>query len=188
MSVLKMAALVGLAGLAAGPVAAQISLGAGGVYATFKGTDFNETDPGFGFDAQIRFPIGPSASLGLGGQRTSHGLSGVVHNLTVLGIFAEPRVTFATGGSARPYLMARGGYLHDSYAEPGFDTKANGYFVGGGAGLLVRAGPSFDIDLAVFFDSASLGDYTANGTPQPDTGTKGGLLVLRGGILFGLGK
>ncbi|HXI19880.1 MAG TPA: hypothetical protein VNH46_02270 [Gemmatimonadales bacterium] len=186
MIAFRVAALVGLAGVAAGSATAQVSIGAAGLYVAFKGADFTDTDAGFGLDAQVRLPLGRMVSLGLGGQRTSHGLVGGVNSVGVLGLFAEPRVTFTTGGSARPYLMARGAYVHLS--ANGFDAKTNGYSVGGGAGLLVRAGPRVDVDVSVLLGAISLGDYTAAGVSQPGTSAKGGVVVLRGGLLFRLGQ
>jgi hypothetical protein len=188
MQTLRFLALVAIAGAAAGPVTAQVSVGAAGVYASLNGTDFNATDAGFGLDAQVRFPLGATASIGFGGQRTSHGLRGALNNVAVTGVFAEPRLTLQTAASVKAYLLARGGYLHESYSEPGFDAKANGYYVGGGAGLLIAARPRVAVDLSILFGSVSFGEATINGSKVSNSSVNGTAIVLRAGILFGLGK
>ncbi|MGH9894599.1 MAG: hypothetical protein ACREA0_21995 [bacterium] len=188
MRALRALAIVAAAGVVATPAVAQVSIGAAGLYASLNGSDFDGTDAGFGLDAQVRFPIGSSASLGFGGQWTSHGVQGATNNLTVLGVFGEPRFMFTTAGSVKPYLMARGGYVRESFSESGFDASASGYYVGGGGGLVLAAGSSLTVDLAVFLNTVSFGDVTVNGSKVSNSNTSGSALVVRAGIVIGLGK
>ncbi|HXI19881.1 MAG TPA: hypothetical protein VNH46_02275 [Gemmatimonadales bacterium] len=158
------------------------------MYASLSGSDFDGTDAGFGLDGQVRFPLASSFTLGLGGQFTSHGLQGLSDNLKVLGIFAEPRLMFATPGSLKPYLAARGGYLHESVSSGGSSASASGWYAGGGGGLLIAVGPMVSVDLGALFSTASFGDFSVNGTSVANTSTSGTVLSVRGGILVQLGK
>jgi len=192
MRALRVAVLVaGVAGVAvvAPPAVAQVSIGAAGLYASINGSDFDGTDAGFGLDAQVRFPLGTGFSLGIGGQWTTHGIQGTSDNLGVLGVFGEPRYVFTTTSETlKPYLAARGGYLHESFSGGGIDASASGYFVGGGGGLVISVGPTVSVDLAVLWTTVSFGDATVNGSKVSNSNTSGSALAIRGGVLIGLGK
>jgi hypothetical protein len=177
--------LAGVFVAAAQPARAQIGFGVAGLYASLNGSDFDGTDAGIGVDGQVRFSIGGSGSLGIGGQYTRHGIQGISDNLKVLGVFGEPRYYFSVPGSLKPYLAGRAGYLRESISSGGIDASANGYLVGGGAGLLVNAAPLLHLDLTVLFIGVSFGDTTIDGTKVPDSSSHGSALALRIGVLFG---
>lgn len=156
------------------------------LYATLSGDDFDGVDAGLGIDAQVRFRAGPRLTIGIGGQYTMHGVDISDEKFKVMGIFAEPRLTFSMpGASMTPFVGARLGYLRNSFSDTGTDVKASGWLLGGTGGLMFRAGPSMNIVLALMFASATFGDQEINGTTQANTDASGTSLALRAGVSFG---
>lgn len=171
------------------PGAAQASLGISGVYADPNGSDFDGTNAGYGFQGQVRFPLGATLSLGLGGQWTSHGLQGISENASLVGGFAEPRFAFSTKSTQlKPYLTGAVFYLHESISSGGNTASANGFFFGGGAGVLISAGHTTSVDLSAFFGPLSFGDVKVNGSTFSGSSTSGTGLEIRAGLLFNFGK
>lgn len=179
------AILAGVCTVAARPAPAQVGFGVAGLYVSLKGSDFDGTDAGIGVDGQVRFSVAGNGSLGIGGQYTSHGLQGISDNLKVIGVFGEPRYYLGVPGGLKPYLMGRAAYLHESLSSGGIDASANGYLLGGGAGMLLSAGPALHVDLTVLFTGVSFGDATIDGTKVPDSSSHGSAIALRIGVLFG---
>ncbi len=179
------AILAGVCLAGANPARAQVGIGVAGLYTSLNGSDFDGTDAGIGVDGQVRFSVGPSGSLGIGGQYTSHGVQGISVNLKVTGVFGEPRYYFSVPGRVKPYLVGRAGYLHESLSDGGIAYSSNGYLVGGGAGMLVSAGSALNVDLTVLFTGVGYGDGTINGTKISDSSNHGSALTLRIGVLFG---
>lgn len=185
-------AVTGLA-LAAGAATAQVPGPVGGValefaglYATLSGSDFQGINAGFGGDAQVRF--GGRLSLGLGAQYTSHGNDVVPDNSKVIGIFAEPRITFHVPASPiTPYVGARVGWMNSSISSGGTDIKSSGYEAGATGGVMFRAGPMVQIVLAAVFASVHFGDQKVNGASQANSDTSGSSLAIRAGVRIGLG-
>lgn len=170
-------------------LAQKIGLEAAGIYATLSGDDFQGVDAGMGLDAQIRFNVAPRISIGAGVQRTSHGNDVVPENFGVLGIFAEPRLTFSMPASPlTPFIGARVALMKSSIESGGTEVKQSGYLVGGTGGIMFRAGPMVNIVAAVVFGSLSFGDQEVNGTEQPGTDTGGTSLALRAGVNINLGR
>jgi hypothetical protein len=182
--------VVALACVSAGiPAAAQVSLGVAGAYADPNGSDFDGTNAGYGVQGQVRFPLGPSFSLGIGGQWTSHGIQGISENWSVVGAFAEPRYMFSTSSTQlKPYLTGSVFYLHESVSSGSDKVSANGFFFGGGAGVLIHAGKSASVDLSGFFGPINFGDFTFNGSKIGGSSTSGTGLEIRAGLLLDLGK
>jgi hypothetical protein len=181
--------IVVVLGVEARPVVAQVSIGISGVYADPNGSDFDGTNAGYGLQGQIRFPLGSSFSLGLGGQWTSHGIQGISENLSVVGAVAEPRYSFSTSSTQfKPYLTGSVSYVHESLSSGGNSGSANGFFFGGGAGVLIHAGNSVNVDLSGFIGPLNFGDVTVNGTKISGSSTSGTGLEFRAGVLLDLAK
>jgi hypothetical protein len=180
--------LVTLAALSvavARPASGQVSFDVGGLYVSLSGTDFNGVNAGIGVDGQVRFRLLPSAiTLGIGGQYTTHAVDGVDPNFNVWGVFVEPRLGLPAGASPiKPYLAARGAYLHQSITQGANSASADGFLIAGGGGLLVGLG-GINLDIGVLFGLANFGEIQLNGS---GTGVKpnGTAVALRLGLVFG---
>lgn len=187
MRSIRLVALAALSLAVVRPPAAsgQVSFDVGGLYVSLSGTDFNSVNAGMGVDGQVRFRLAPSPiTLGIGGQYTTHSVDGFDPNFNVWGVFVEPRLAFASGASPiKPYLAARGAYLHQSSPQGTGSVTADGFLIGGGGGILVGLG-GINLDVGFLFGLANFGELQFNGT---GTGVKpnGGVVVLRAGLLFG---
>jgi hypothetical protein len=172
-------------GPGARPAAAQVSFGVGGLYATLSGDDFQDTNAGFGLDGQVRFRAGSGFSIGAGAQWTTHSVVGIDPNWSVIGVFGEPRYEFAAGdGTLRPYLWGRGGWIRARIADGPDELTQNGFYVGGGGGLVIAAGGMASLDVGVLLAAVNFGEQQFNGQ---GTGFKpsGSSLALRAGLLVG---
>ena len=170
------------------PVAGQVMLGVGGLYATLSGSDFAGTNAGIGGDGQLRFTLGSAFTLGGGVQHTTHSVGGLSEKFNVIGIFAEPRYLFAAGAAkVHPYVMGRGGWLRHRISSGGNELKATGFFFGGGGGFVVGLAPSVSLDISAILASINFGEQELNGSPNgfKPNGTS---LALRAGILIGGGQ
>lgn len=184
---MRVLGIVLMAGLLASarPAGAQVAFGVGGLYVSLSGTDFRAVNGGIGGDAQVRFRLAPTPiSLGIGGQYTTHSVDNVSPNFNVWGVFLEPRLGLLPGGSpVRPYVAARGAFLHQSSSQGGPSATADGFMVGGGGGVVLGLG-GVNLDVGLLFALAKFGEVKVNGT---GTGFKpdGGVVLLRAGLLLG---
>ena len=184
MRYLRVIAIIGLCLAAVGPVSAQVSFNVAGLYITLAGNDFQSTNAGIGGDAQVRFRLAPSPiTLGIGGQYTTHSVDNVTPNFNVWGVFVEPRYGLPSGASPiKPYLGARGAYLHSSAKQGTSTASADGILIGAGGGLLIGLG-GLNLDIGALFALANFGEVKLNGS---GTGVKpnGTAVALRAGIQF----
>lgn len=186
----QLAVLAGLtvACALAGPVEAQsanpLSVEFAGIYATLSGDDFEGTDAGMGFDAQLRYTTGSQFTVGGGVQRTTHGIDGFDNNLAVLGFFVEPRMNIKMSGTSNlaPFLALRAAYLKESLSEGGSDLSASGYLIGFGGGLSMSASPSMSLTGTVTYNIVNFGEAEVDGTSIPDSDAGGSSLALRFGV------
>ena len=101
---------------------------------------------GLGAEFQARYNTG-RLSLGGGYQYTTHTSGG--DDITLTGVFVEPRLLFAIGsGRVAPYLAGRGALLrlNNEFANYGkFSTSGKAF--GAGAGFLTRLTYSTNLDV-----------------------------------------
>ena len=184
MRYLRVIVMMGLCLAAVRPVGAQVSFNVAGLYIILSGNDFQTTNAGIGGDAQVRFRLAPSPiTLGIGSQYTTHIIDNVQPNANVWGVFLEPRLGLASGASPiKPYLGARGAYLHQSTSQGGSTASADGILIGGGGGLLIGLG-GLNLDIGALVALANFGEVKINGS---GTGVKpnGTAIALRAGIQF----
>lgn len=177
--------VAGMLVVSARPAGAQASFEVGGLFVSLSGTDFRAVNGGIGGDGQVRFRLGPSpVSVGIGGQYTTHSVDNIAPHFNVWGAFIEPRVGLLPGGSPiRPYLAARGAYLHQSTAQNSTSATANGVLIGGGGGVLLGLG-GIHLDVGALVALAKFGEVKINGA---GTGFKpnGTVVVFRAGLVFG---
>jgi hypothetical protein len=183
---------VALLAAAAFPAAAQsvgpkFSLEPAAYYATVSGDDFEGIDAGIGFDVQGRVKF-TALSLGLGYQRSSHGLEGIDENVNVSGIFVEPRYELGSAASIKPYLTARIGRVTQSIEAEGSELKASGMSFGGGLGVMVPLTSSVRLSTSASWNSLSLGEMEVDGDQIPDSKSSGSSVALRVGMSFSFGR
>ena len=165
------------------------------IFVAAFGDAYEGLENGLGLEAQAR--LTPSAwSFGFGLQASSHGLSDLDENVTLAGIFFEPRRVFDLGTNQAPYLSARVAILSQSATieDPSFgsiDLSATGAQFNVGGGVLIRLSPRVNLDLGATLGIINFGDVEASSGGQTITvdGTSGNgqNLVLRVGLAFGLG-
>jgi hypothetical protein len=199
------AVLVALALIGTSVGAAQTSIGVGMQYMSFGGSDFDGTDAGMGFEANVMFPAGKAFMLGASGQWSTHN-NDFSDDLTALGIFGEGRYLFrsASGSKLTPYVGGRLGWARGaqtvSASEVGgstgsVDLTASGLVFGGGAGVMIGLSPSVSLDINGMIHSVSFGDTHVQGAIDgsaidddiPDSSAGGTAMQLRAGISFKLG-
>ena len=139
----------------------------------------------------------PSAwSFGAGIQASIHGAGDFDEDITLAGIFFEPRYVIDVGSTYAPYLSGRLAVLSQTatIAVPNFgdvDLSATGAQVNVGGGLLFRLSPRINLDLGATLGVIKFGDVEAKSGGETVTfeGTSGTgqNLVLRIGLAIGLG-
>jgi len=201
------AVLFAIAVVGASVSAAQASIGVGGQYLSFGGSDFDGTDAGMGLEANVMFPAGKAFMLGASGQWSTHNDAVFSDNTTALGIFAEGRYLFrsTSGTKLTPYVGVRAGWAQGTQtaqaselggSSGSLDASSSGFAFGGGAGVMIALSPSLSLDVNGMIHSVSFGDThvkgTFDGTPVdetiPDSKTSGTALQLRAGFSFKLGS
>ena len=172
---------------AAQSVAPKFSLEPAAYYATVGGDDFEGIDAGMGFDVQGRVKF-TALSLGLGYQRSSHGLEGLDEKVNVSGMFIEPRYEIPSAASFKPYLTTRIARVTQSLEADGSEAKASGISFGGGVGVMVPLTSSVRLNTAASWNSISLGEIEVDGDAIPDSKSSGSSLALRVGMSFSFGR
>ncbi|MGQ0641688.1 MAG: hypothetical protein ACT4P6_13145 [Gemmatimonadaceae bacterium] len=166
------------------------------IFVSAFGDAYEGLDAGLGFEAQVR--LTPSAwSFGAGLQASIHGAGDFDEDITLAGIFFEPRYVIDVGSTYAPYLSGRLAVLSQTatIAVPNFgdvDLSATGAQVNVGGGVLFRLSPRINLDLGATLGVIKFGDVEAKGGGETVTfdGTSGTgqNLVLRIGLAIGLGS
>jgi hypothetical protein len=181
----------------------RISLQGGGLYQRFTGNLKSQTDPGFGYEGQLRYS-GYAWSLGVGvdyvqHQRTLTSLVGNPATVVIssadadfIGAFIEPRIGLGDRRRAvQPYFMIRAGYGRatpkaDASAGSGTtsESKVTALTWNGGVGVLARLfGPvSADVGL-----SGGIAKWRGDNKPASGTLTFGSGNTSTGNVLARVG-
>jgi len=192
-------ALVLSAADAAAQTAQQISIQVSGIYASLFGDAYEGVDNGIGGEAQLRFT--PSAfSIGAGGQYTRHGVEGLDEDLSLMGVFLEPRFVIPVGSNYfAPYVSGRLSLLRQSIsvdANSGFcvgklSGSTTGVTANGGGGLLVRLGSRLNLDAGATYGYTRFGEGTirceSTGDRLEFPSGNGSNVIVRVGLAIGLG-
>jgi hypothetical protein len=178
---------------AVGQVRSPISIQASALYENVYGDAaqwrVDETLPGgVGAEGQIRYT--PSAlSFGGGVQWTTHNWTDVGEdsNLSLLGIFLEPRYVLPGTDRLGPYLSARLALtrLELKIANEEIGT-ATGQTFNGGGGILVSISPNLALDFGATFGYTNFSDLESNGSPTGLKTGKGTNIIARVGLAVGL--
>ena len=161
------------------------------LYAALFGDAYEGIDNGFGFEAQARYNPG-ALSIGAGFQYTSHPVTGLDENVTLIGGFLEPRYVIIVGSNVfAPYVSSRLAVLQQRLEIGSVSGKATGVQINFGGGVLFRLTTTVNLDVGATYGYINFGDSetTSGGgqTIQFETGS-GQNLVLRAGIALGIGK
>ena len=172
--------------------AQRLSVQGSGLWLKLLGDNFEGTDAGYGFEAQVRYT--PSAfSIGAGFQWTSHGVDGSPDRATLVGGFVEPRYVFSTASSSLfPYLSGRfyAVRFRSENSANNTRTTSTGLAANGGGGVLVRITPRVNVDLGATFGYFKFNEFTfenlGTGIEGTGEGNNGSNVVGRVGLTFGL--
>jgi hypothetical protein len=136
------------------------SLQASLLAASQKIAEGTEAVNGIGIEAQLRYTPAALWSLGGGVQYSVHPSGG--DEIAITGFFIEPRYALDIGSDRfAPYLAGRFAILRQALEldERGDDDFAsNGMAFGGGAGLLIRATRTINIDIGAALLRQSFSD------------------------------
>jgi hypothetical protein len=181
-----------------GQSAQRWSIQASAIGVSAQGEAYEGLSAGAGIEAQIR--LTPSIwSFGAGFQFSMHtvDLGGTAEDVTLTGLFIEPRRIIDLGKNYAPYLSARLSFLQQAIEVPvtggTVSASASGAQVNGGGGVLFRMSPRVNLDLGATYGLINFGDVELSATGLGTTtieGTSGSgsNLVLRVGLAIGLGK
>lgn len=180
-----------------GQSAQRWSLQVSPIFVAAFGDAYEGLESGLGFEAQVR--LTPSAwSFGAGIQGSVHGLKDVPdEDVTLAGIFFEPRYVIDLGGNQAPYISSRLAILAQSATieTPTFgdiELTATGAQLNIGGGVLFRLSPRINLDLGATLGIINFGDVEARSGGETVTieGTSGNgqNIVLRIGLAIGLGS
>ncbi|MFI5310874.1 MAG: outer membrane beta-barrel protein [Gemmatimonadales bacterium] len=142
---------------------------------------------GVGFEAMVRYT--PSAwSVGLGYEYATHSSNG--QTLDISGAFLEPRYAIDIGSDrVAPYLAGRVAFLNESSKLRAptnlIDFSSGGTAFGAGAGILIRASKTVNIDLGAAIVQQSFQDASRNGVTVSFTSFAG--YIAKAGISIGFG-
>jgi len=189
----RVAVLSTFASLLAIPVRAQTStptsIQGSVIYVVPGGKAFSDTDPGAGFELQIRRNVS-LMSYGVGIQYSSHNV-GLPDNMSLIGVFFEPRRVFP-GKSAKsaPYASARIAVFRQNVSSGGVSGGATGGQLNVGGGILIRASKRANIDLGATVGLLRFGGFTLDfgNTDYVTPSSNGYNFVLRAGLALGLGS
>jgi hypothetical protein len=188
--------VLAFAGLLSGALQAQsahpVSLQGSGLFVVVLGEVFAGLENGLGAEAQVRYT--PSAlSVGAGFQYTSHDVKNRSENIRLYGGFIEPRYRIHAGSNVvAPYVSGRFSLLKVGFSGGDLSLSSSYIQINGGGGLLFRLGPRINLDVGATYGYDRLGSGTLTdeltGDRQPLGSSSGSNLVLRSGLVIGLGR
>ena len=184
-------ALCSWAGSAAGQSRSPISIQGSALYENVYGDAaqwrVDESLPaGYGVEGQLRYT--PSAlSFGGGVQWTTHSWTdiGEDSNLSLLGVFFEPRYVLPATDRIGPYLSARLALTRLKLKIANEET-ATGQTINGGGGILLSISPNLALDFGATFGYTNFRDLESDGSPTGLKTGKGTNLIARVGFVIGL--
>jgi hypothetical protein len=184
------------AAVLAAPLQAQsaqaFSLQGSGLFVVVLGEVFAGLQHGLGAEAQVRYT--PSAlSVGAGFQYTTHDVENRSEDIRLYGGFIEPRYRIHAGSNVvAPYVSGRFSVLKVGFSGGELSLSSSYIQVNGGGGLLFRLGSRVNLDVGATYGYNRLGSGTltdeVTGAMLPIGSSSGSNLVLRSGLVVGLGR
>jgi hypothetical protein len=186
-------ALTGLLGTGLQAQSAQpVSLQGSGLFVVVLGEVFAGLQNGIGAEAQVRYT--PSAlSIGAGFQYTTHDVENRTEDVQLYGGFIEPRYRIHAGSNeVAPYVSGRFSLLKVGFSGGELSLSSSYIQINGGGGLLFRLGSRVNLDVGATYGYNRLGSGTltdeVTGAMLPIGSSSGSNLVLRSGLVVGLGR
>lgn len=167
-----------------------VSLQASALYVGLNGDAYSGIRGGVGAEAQVRYNVPGSWSLGAGLQYSHHSVSSLrFEPLSLVGVFAEPRLVIRVSSpKVAPYVSARLAFLRQSTAVGSVDVSATGTQVNAGGGLLLVLNQATNLDAGLTIGAVNFGDYDVTGSTVRQDAGSGTNVVFRVGLSFGVGK
>jgi hypothetical protein len=164
--------------------APQLSIEAGGLFSTHRGSALGEVSDGTGFDVMGSIGSG-MFSLGGGYQRQSHRRAGD-GDAVVSGAFIEPRLAtpFAVGNFT-PYLFARGARLTRRVSGGTAERTVSGTAIGGGLGTLFWLAPNIQLNTSLLWQDLRFERAAEVSIPELPRRVNGAQWGLRAGVVVG---
>ncbi len=179
-TLLSLAALSTILFLAAPASSQDVQLSIAAGWYNPGGDDFDDTDPGPGFDAVALFSVAPRFRVGGGVQWNVHDVDFSTDNYQVISLFAEPRLELAAPtNDLRPFLAGRVGWVRKTIDVTAGSRTANGIGVGGLAGLGYQVSSTLALEAAVTAYYLSFGDFELEGQTLANTDSTRNVLGLR---------
>ena len=175
-----------LSATAAGGQSGQlISLQGSALFVGLSGDAYEGVNSGIGAEGQVRYNFPGLWSLGVGLQYSHHSFapSYGLEPLSLFGVFVEPRRVIPMGKSLAPYVSGRLAFLRQSTDNGAEKVSASGLQLNAGGGLLVRLGPSTNLDAGLTVGSVRFGTYSTGN--EAGSGTN---WVWRLGLSHGIGR
>lgn len=171
--------------------ATRLAVGGAGLYQSARGASGTRVQDGGGFDLFGSVAIA-SFALGVGYQRSQHGLPGAAAGrATDQGAFVEPRFSVAPFRNFTPYVSGRLGFIRRSVPQSARYAAETRSLVsyGAGVGTLVSVAPGVQLDIGALYTRLNGGDQAgAAVVPGPFVGGTGGGALLRAGLVLGLDR
>jgi len=171
--------------------ATRLAVGGAGLYQSARGASGTRVQDGGGFDLFGSVAVS-SFALGVGYQRSQHGLPGAgTGRATDQGAFVEPRFSVAPFRNFTPYVAGRLGFIRRSVPQSALYAAETNALVSYGAGLgtLVSVAPGVQLDLGAMYTRLDGGDQAGGAVvPGPFLGGTGGGAMLRAGVVLGLDR
>jgi hypothetical protein len=167
--------------------AIRVGLAGVGGYFMLEGDDFEEVDDGFGAEGVLRLSLLNRLQVGGGVHWSRHHLGFLQSDLSVLVIFAEPRLTFARESPrVVPFVAGRIGYALQSTeirTQGGqIEVDAAGYLLGAVAGLEFPLTSNLALETSGSYYWISLREGEVSGLPITLPEARGHALGIRAGI------
>lgn len=164
----------------------RLSIQASALYQGLSGSAYEGVGGGLGLEGQLRFNLDNGRSVGAGLQYSRHSFAeGLgIDDLSLLGLFVEPRILLNQSATrSAPYASLRLGLLRQSANVGGADVSATGFQINGGGGLLFVANDRTNVDVGATIGAVRFGNYS--------TGSAAGSgfnIVLRLGVSVAVGQ
>jgi len=177
--------VVALGGLVSNPLVAQQGVADAGArlgWVSLTGDDFAAAKDALGFEAFLRWSFPSGIGIQGGAHYSSHEIEGASDKLGLLNVYLEPLYVFPVSIGVRgaaPFIGVRGLYGRFESITGEADVNADGWGLGGVAGIIVPITRQVGIELSALYTALSTGTAKFNDLQIPNSGLNGGLLAFQ---------
>ncbi len=152
-----------------------LTVGASGGLYIVGGDDFSGTDDALGVDAYIGYRALRRLDVNLGIHYSNHGIPLPDRDLSILAVYAEPRLLFPLSGSSVVFALGiRAGWVRRESTSGTSSLDSTGYGVGAVAAVQYGVARSLNLEAVASFNLLSFAPILGN---ERDTGSVIGLQV-----------